>query len=148
MHDNSRICRHRYFSSSVYKVNLVYKAEEDKVLQNHDIFFFLILEYLSLSMRFPLMWHFDMCRLGLASAAPFKLRNSKWCSVSSFTSIEYSSEKQRLRLDCAYAHAYMRLSWSHIPYCWKSHALAHFVSYYKSIILNMLSLARSTSKFL
>ena len=32
---------------------------------------------------------------------PFKLRNSKWCSVSS--------------LFC----------WSHTPHCWKPHALAH-----------------------
>ena len=27
---------------------------------------------------------------------PFKLRNSKWCSVSSLTIIEYSSDQQRL----------------------------------------------------
>ena len=30
----------------------------------------------------------------------FKLRNSKWCSVSSLTFIDYSSEKQRLWSDC------------------------------------------------
>ena len=30
------------------------------------------------------------------SVQPFKLRNSKWCSVSSLTLIEYSSNKQRL----------------------------------------------------
>ena len=28
--------------------------------------------------------------------SPFKLRNSKWYSVSSLTVIEYSSDKQRL----------------------------------------------------
>ena len=55
---------------------------------------------------------------------PFKLRNSKWRSVSSLTIIEYSSDKQRLWSDCAYAQAGLRLCWSHIPHCWKSHALA------------------------
>ena len=44
---------------------------------------------------------------------PLKFRNSKWCSVSSLTIIEYSSDLQRLWSDCAY----------HIPQCWKSHAL-------------------------
>ena len=57
---------------------------------------------------------------------PFRLRNLKWCSVSSLTLIEYSSDKQRLWSDCAYAQADLRLCWSHIhvPYCWKSHVLA------------------------
>ena len=31
------------------------------------------------------MWHFDKCRPRRAYAAFFKLRNSKWCSVSSLT---------------------------------------------------------------
>ena len=54
---------------------------------------------------------------------PFKLRysNSKLCSVSSLTLIEYSSNKQRLWSDCAYAQADRRLCWSHIPHCWKTH---------------------------
>ena len=56
---------------------------------------------------------------------PFKLRNSKWRSVSSLTIIEYSSDKHRLWSGCAYAQAGLRLCWSHIPNCWKSHALAH-----------------------
>ena len=56
---------------------------------------------------------------------PFKLRNSKWCSVSSLTLIEYSSDKQRLWSDCVYAQAGLRLCWSHIPHCWKSHVAAH-----------------------
>ena len=56
---------------------------------------------------------------------PFRRRNSKWCSVSSLTVIKYSSDKQRLWLDCAYAQADLRLCWSHIAHCWKSHALAH-----------------------
>ena len=47
---------------------------------------------LSCGMRFPTMQHFDKCRLRRASAAPSKLTNSKWCSVSSLTSIEYSSD--------------------------------------------------------
>ena len=64
---------------------------------------------------------------------PFKLRNSKLCSVSSLTLIELSSAKQRLWSDCAYAQADLRLCWSQIPHCWKSHALALlliFVYYY------------------
>ena len=55
---------------------------------------------------------------------PFKLRNSKRCLVSSFTIIEYSSDKQRLWSDCAYAQADLRLCWSHISRC-KSHAQTH-----------------------
>ena len=55
---------------------------------------------------------------------PFKLRNSKWRSVSSLTIIEYSSDLQRLWSDCAYAQAGLSLCWSHISHCWKSHALA------------------------
>ena len=65
---------------------------------------------------------------------PFKLRNSKWCSVSSLTLIESSSDLQRLWSDCAYAQAGLSLCWSHIPLCWKSHALAHF---YPSDSLNI-----------
>ena len=33
---------------------------------------------------------------------PGKLRKSKWCSVSSLTLVEYSSDFQRLWSDCAY----------------------------------------------
>ena len=51
----------------------------------------------------------------------FKLRNSKWCSVNSLKVIKYSSDQQRLWSDCAYAQADLRLCWSHIPHCWKSH---------------------------
>ena len=58
---------------------------------------------------------------------PFKLRISKWCSVSSLTLIEYSSHEQRLWSDCAYAKADLRLCWSHIPHCWKSCVAAHFL---------------------
>ena len=55
-----------------------------------------------------------------------KLRTSKWCSVSSLRVIEYSSDKQRLWSDCAYAQADLRLCWSHIPHCWKSYVTAQF----------------------
>ena len=55
---------------------------------------------------------------------PFKLRHSKWCSVSSLTIIEHSSDQQRLWSDCVCAQADLRPCWSHIPHCWKSHALA------------------------
>ena len=57
----------------------------------------------------------------------FKLKNSKWCSVSSLTIIEYSSNYQRLWSDCACAQADLRLCWWHIPHCRKSHALSHIV---------------------
>ena len=54
---------------------------------------------------------------------PYKLRNWKWCSVT--TLIEYSSDKQMLLLwsDYAYAQASLNLYWSHIT-CWKSHVVA------------------------
>ena len=55
----------------------------------------------------------------------FKLRNSKRCSISSFTLIEYSSDYKRLWSDCVYDQADLRLWWSNILHCWKSHAAAH-----------------------
>ena len=58
---------------------------------------------------------------------PFKLRSSKWCSVSSLTLIEYASDKQRLWSDCTYAQAGLSFCWSHTPNCWKSHATAHIM---------------------
>ena len=76
------------------------------------------------------VWDFQQCGIltcvdsDRPGQPPFKLRNSKWCSVSSLTIIEYSSDKQRLWSDCAYAQADLRLCGSHIPHCWKSHALA------------------------
>ena len=48
--------------------------------------------HLSHGMWFPTMWHFDKYRLRRACAASFKLRNSKLCSVSSLSIIEYSSD--------------------------------------------------------
>ena len=59
---------------------------------------------------------------------PFTLGNSKLCSVSSLTLIKYSSDKQRLWSDWAYVQADLRLCWSHIPYCWKSHVAAQLCS--------------------
>ena len=58
---------------------------------------------------------------------PFKLWISKCCKVSSLTVIEYSSDKQRLWPDCAYAQAGLSLCWSHIPHCLKSHVMAHII---------------------
>ena len=49
-------------------------------------------------------------------------------SASSITLIEYSSDKQGLWSDCAYAQADRRLCSSHIPHCWKSHCTAHIYS--------------------
>ena len=60
---------------------------------------------------------------------PVMLRNSKWCSVSSLTFVEYSSDKQGLWSDCAYAQADLRLCWSHIPHCWKSHVAAQVLKW-------------------
>ena len=57
--------------------------------------------------------------------SPFKLWNSKWCSVSRLTVIEYYSDMQRVWLECAYVQAGLSLCWSHIPHCWKSHVTAH-----------------------
>ena len=59
---------------------------------------------------------------------PFKLRNFKCCSVSSLIVIECSSDLQRLWSDCAYAQADLRLCWSHIPHCWKSHVVAQIMN--------------------
>ena len=55
---------------------------------------------------------------------PFKLRNSKWRSVSNLTLIEYSSGKQRLWSGCTYAQAGLSRCWPHIPHCCKSHVAA------------------------
>ena len=78
-------------------------------------------------MWFPTMWLFDKADSDEPVQPPFKLRNSKWCSVSSLTVIEYSSDEQRLWSDCAYAQADLSLCWSHIPYCLKSHVAAHYI---------------------
>ena len=56
---------------------------------------------------------------------PIKIRNSKCCLVSSLILIEYSSDKQRLWSDCAYAQAGLSFCWSHLPHCWKSPVVAH-----------------------
>ena len=55
---------------------------------------------------------------------PFRHWNFKLCSVSSLTVIEYSSHKQRLWSDWAYAQAGLSLCWSNIPHCWKSYVAA------------------------
>ena len=62
---------------------------------------------------------------------PFKLTNSKWCSVSSLTLIEYSSSEQRLWSDCAYAQAGLSLCWSHIvgnPMSWLNYHYCIFIT--------------------
>ena len=60
---------------------------------------------------------------------PIKLRASKRCSVSSLTLLEYSSVKQRIWSNWAYAQADLRLCLSHIPNCWKSHVLAQYYAF-------------------
>ena len=100
-------------------------------------------------------WDFQQCVI-LTSVdsyepvqTPFKLRNSKWRSVSSLTIIEYSSHKQRLWSDCAYAQAGLRLCWLHIRNCWKSHALAQIsfilIMFVISVKLNCMYIFRSGS---
>ena len=50
------------------------------------------------------LWHCDFQQCGILTSVdseepvqpPFKLRNAKWCSVSSLTVIEYISDQQRL----------------------------------------------------
>ena len=69
---------------------------------------------------------------------PFRLKNLKWCSVSSLILIGYSSDKQRLWSDCAYAQADLRLCWSHIPNSWKSHALAQIYFKLSQTIISKL----------
>ena len=49
-------------------------------------------------------------------------------AISSLFFKDYSSDQQRLWSDCAYAQADLRLCWSHIPHCWKSHVAAHIYS--------------------
>ena len=84
--------------------------------------------------NWAMAWDFQQCgRLTCVDSdkpvqPPFRFGNSKWWSVSSLIVIEYSSDKQRLWSDFAYAQADLRLCWSHIPYCWKSHAAAQFLS--------------------
>ena len=76
---------------------------------------------------FPTMWYCDKCRLRRAWPASFKLKNSKWCSVSQLVAqqSEYLSDLQRRWSDCAYVQADIRLCWSHIPHCYKSHVAVH-----------------------
>ena len=102
-------------------------------LQNQSICLWtteLLVEFLNLfiwaaTTWFPTMWHLTSVDSDEPVHSPFKFRNSKWCSVSSLTLIEYSSDKQRLWSDCGYVQAGLSLCWSHIPHCWKSHVTAH-----------------------
>ena len=68
--------------------------------------------------------------------APFKPRNSKSCLVRSLRGLEYSSDKQRLWSDCAYAQAGLSFCWSPIPHCWKSHVAAQI--YVRSVFWLLL----------
>ena len=70
-----------------------------------------------------------------------KVRNSKSCSVSSVTVVEYLSDKQRLWSVCVYAQAGLSHCWSHIPHCWKSHVTAH-IWFAKSYAYSALALSR------
>ena len=75
--------------------------------------------YMSCVMRFPTVWHLKIVGSDdLGVQPPFKVRNPKRCLVSSLTVLEYSSSKQRLCSDYAYAQADLSLCWSPIPHCW------------------------------
>ena len=45
----------------------------------------------------------------------FKFRNSKWCSVSSVTLTECSSDKQRFGSNCGYAGSTYHIVWNPMP---------------------------------
>ena len=47
---------------------------------------------ISKCMRLPAMWHLTCVDSDEPLQPPFKLRHSKWCSVSSLTVIEYSGD--------------------------------------------------------
>ena len=97
---------------------------------------YLLQHQMSRDMIFPTMRHFDKCKLRRACVQPFfKLRNTKCCFVSSIIVIECSSGLQSLWSDCAYAQADMRLCWSHIPHCWKSHVAAQMWRDFSSMLL-------------
>ena len=89
------------------------------------------------------LWHVIFQQCGIFTSVdsdapvqpPFKSRNSKWCSISSLSVIEYSSDKHRIWSDCAYAQADLRFCWSQKPHCWKSHALAH-ITFCRILILS------------
>ena len=66
-------------------------------------------------MRFPTMWHFDMCDSDEPLHPHFKLRNSKCCSVSDLTVIE--------PLLVA------------LPHCWKSHVMAQYLASGRGLML-------------
>ena len=55
---------------------------------------------------------------------PFKLRNYKWCLISSLIFIDNQSDQQRVWSDCPYAQAGLSICWLHRPHCCKSHVVA------------------------
>ena len=114
----SWLLMHLFWSSLFYYTTLHSYSYDALVMQRLRLWHW----FMSRAMWFTTMWYFDTCRPTRACAATSKLRNYKWCSISSLRVIEYSSDKQILWSDCAYAQADLRLCWSHIPHCWKSRA--------------------------
>ena len=55
---------------------------------------------------------------------PLKLRNYKWCLISSLIFIDYQSDRQRVWSDCPYGQAGLSICWLHRPHCCKSHVAA------------------------
>ena len=84
----SRICTYMYTYFFKYTSSYISHAVPPFLANLYVIH---IINNMSQCIRLPTMWHFEE-----PLQPPFKLRNSKWCSVSSLTIIEYSSDKQRL----------------------------------------------------
>ena len=125
MHPESYLCIVCFFA--VYIQN-IHKTGDNIILLHVPEYGNLVTarEYniMSCGMRFPTMWHLTCVDSDEPLQPPVRLRNSKWYSVSRLTIIESSSDQQMPWSDCAYAQADLRLCWSHILHCWKSHALA------------------------
>ena len=68
---------------------------------------------------------------------PFKLRNSKCCSVSSLSHRIFKRQATaliRLRVCAGWSEP---LCWAHIPNCWKSHVAAHLYNNIHTISIQM-----------
>ena len=80
-------CNQRFFFRLLYETLILDHStcfvEKKAVVDWHT---------LSRDMWFPTMWHFDKCKLRRPVQPPFKLRNSKWCPVSSLALIEHSND--------------------------------------------------------
>ena len=129
-------CVLSYFALSsnlliAYQLYLILKTKltVDLMGIKHNHYSFLAEYFLSCFSAFKRATTCDFQQCGILTSVnsdepvqpPFKLRNSKFCSVSSLTLME------SLWLDCVYAQAGLGLCWSHKPYCPKSHVTAQIM---------------------